>query len=122
MQWVLGQDADLGVRDAYGETILHQLAKRQNARDALQILQGNLVTSNDLKIRSKAGETALALAVNNGLASLLPAYQAKGDDFLQRDGQGNTLLHVAAASTHGGGLETLQWLLRFGLRRHESND
>ena len=114
LQLFLDHNADIHVRDEYGNTLLHFAAETGLLEAAQALLERNA----DVNSQNNHGSTPLLLAsefANPNIVQLLLDYNA---DLYLRDADADTPLHCAAI---GGKLEVAQILLKHNVEVNSPN-
>ena len=99
---MVGKHASLLATDKNGNTPLHIAA----ARGHKECVEALLQLDAPIMLRNAAGETALHIACETGLASIVKRVD-KDTSLLTTDKDGNTLLHIAAVWGHKECVEAL---------------
>ncbi len=89
---LLNNKADVGVKDMYGDTVLHTATM---TRVPPAILRQLLFAGADVNARNKVGVTPLAIAISNNVQDHIAFYATNGADINTKDTKGQTPLTMA---------------------------
>ena len=92
----MSNGADTGIKDSYGDTVLHTATMTNASVDIL----GKLVSAGaNVNARNKDGVSPLALAIENGNTAHIKFYASHGADINSKDTKENTPLKLALKSS-----------------------